>query len=50
MKLNDGILSSNNELYEFDDIVRLNDSSYEIDLMVLCLNDDWYEIEFTVLS
>jgi hypothetical protein len=49
MKLNDGILSSNKELYEFADIILLNDSSYEIDFLILCLNDDSYEIKLTVL-
>jgi hypothetical protein len=47
MKLNDGILSSNNELYELHDIVCLNDSMYEIDLILLNLNDDSKEIELT---
>jgi hypothetical protein len=48
MKFNDGILSSNNELYELHDIVCLNDSMYEIDLILLNLNDDSKEIELTV--
>jgi hypothetical protein len=48
MKFNDGILSSNNEVYELHDIVCLNDSMYEIDLILLNLNDDSKEIELTV--
>jgi hypothetical protein len=47
MKFNDGILSSNNEVYELHDIVCLNDSMYEIDLILLNLNDDSKEIELT---